>query len=64
MRGGKLIAEESPETLLMNFQCETLEEVFLKLSFWQNKGNQIQSSNAPAISDQLSAMTVSVFETQ
>lgn len=62
MRGGKFLGEESPETLLMKYQCETLEEVFLKLSILQNKGKRRRSSIAQEISDQVSmpsAMTVS-----
>lgn len=62
MRGGKFLAEESPENLLMQYQCETLEEVFLKLAIMQNKGKRRRSSIAQEISDQITvpmAMTVS-----
>lgn len=38
MRGGKLMAEESPADLIVRFQAETLEEVFLSLSVRQNEG--------------------------
>lgn len=62
MRGGKFLAEESPDNLLMQYQCETLEEVFLKLAILQNKGKRRRSSIAQEISDQITvpmAMTVS-----
>ncbi|EFN72463.1 ABC transporter G family member 20 [Camponotus floridanus] len=32
MRSGRLLAEESPRTLLQIYNCDSLEEVFLKLS--------------------------------
>lgn len=63
MRGGKFLAEESPENLQMQYQCDTLEEVFLKLAILQNKGKRRRSSIAQEISDQISvptAMTVSL----
>lgn len=62
MRGGKFLAEESPENLQMQYQCETLEEVFLKLAILQNKGKRRRSSIAQEISDQINvpvAMAVS-----
>lgn len=37
MRSGKLLAEESPHVLLSMYGCQTLEEVFLKLSRNQNQ---------------------------
>ncbi|XP_031629128.1 ABC transporter G family member 23 isoform X2 [Contarinia nasturtii] len=54
MRGGKFLAEESPDALQMKYQCNTLEEVFLKLSIIQNKGKRRRSSIAQEISDQVS----------
>lgn len=64
MRGGKFLAEESPENLQMQYQCDSLEEVFLKLAIIQNKGKRRRSSIAQEISDQVSmpvtAMTVSI----
>ncbi|XP_055304919.1 ABC transporter G family member 23 [Sitodiplosis mosellana] len=54
MRGGKFLAEESPDTLQMKYQCESLEEVFLKLAIIQNKGKRRRSSIAQEISDQVS----------
>lgn len=32
MRTGRLLAEESPRTLLTMYNCTSLEDVFLKLS--------------------------------
>lgn len=37
MRGGKLMAEESPAELIIRFRAETLEEVFLNLSIMQSE---------------------------
>ncbi|KAG8232801.1 hypothetical protein J437_LFUL007955, partial [Ladona fulva] len=37
MRGGKLLAEESPERLLSMHHCASLEDVFLKLCIIQNR---------------------------
>jgi hypothetical protein len=44
MRGGKFLAEESPEQLLATHMCDTLEDVFLKLSKFQNQGKRRRSS--------------------
>ncbi|KAK7792210.1 hypothetical protein R5R35_000492 [Gryllus longicercus] len=43
MRSGYLLAEESPHVLLSMYNCQSLEEVFLKLSRKQGGGN----SNMP-----------------
>lgn len=40
MRSGKLLAEESPHVLLSMYGCQSLEEVFLKLSRKQVQGVQ------------------------
>lgn len=61
MRGGKFLAEESPEDLQSKYQCDTLEEVFLKLAILQNMGKRRRSSIAQEISEQVSvpaALTV------
>jgi hypothetical protein len=42
MRSGRLLAEESPQTLLTMYRCTSLEDVFLKLSRKQG-----QSVNGP-----------------
>ncbi|XP_049807591.1 ABC transporter G family member 23 [Schistocerca nitens] len=44
MRAGKFLAEESPEDLLRNHGCDSLEDVFLKLSKIQNRGKRRRSS--------------------
>lgn len=38
MRSGRLLAEESPQVLLSMYGCQSLEEVFLKLS--RKQGNE------------------------
>lgn len=40
MRSGRLLAEESPRTLLTMYNCPSLEEVFLKLSRKQGQSAQ------------------------
>ncbi|KAK4876455.1 hypothetical protein RN001_012877 [Aquatica leii] len=50
MRGGYFLAEESPEKLLTQFDCQTLEDVFLKLSVIQNMGRRRRSSIAQGVS--------------
>ncbi|XP_072155467.1 ABC transporter G family member 20 isoform X2 [Bemisia tabaci] len=45
MRSGRLLAEESPQVLLSMYGCQSLEEVFLKLS--RNQGND--NTNIPEI---------------
>lgn len=64
MRGGKFLAEESPDDLQSKYQCDTLEEVFLKLAILQNMGKRRRSSIAQEISEQVSvptALTVRTF---
>lgn len=39
MRSGKLLAEESPQALLSMYGCQSLEDVFLKLSRKQGQPN-------------------------
>lgn len=46
MRGGRFLAEESPDTLLQRYACDSLEDVFLKLAVMQNKGKRRRSSIA------------------
>jgi ABC-type proline/glycine betaine transport system ATPase subunit len=61
MRGGKFLAEESPDDLLRKYQAESLEDVFLKLSVMQNMGKRRRSSIAKEVieSMQLPGMAVS-----
>lgn len=40
MRGGVLLAEESPTVLVEKYQCNDLEEAFLKLSHKQENDNK------------------------
>lgn len=47
------MAEESPEFLLQQYNCETLEDVFLKLSVIQNLGKRRRSSIVQEISVQV-----------
>lgn len=44
MRGGKFLAEESPNRLMAMHRLDTLEDVFLKLSRRQNMGLRRRSS--------------------
>ena len=44
MRSGRLLAEESPQVLLSMYGCQSLEEVFLKLSRKQGE-NTVQDAN-------------------
>lgn len=44
MRSGRLLAEESPRALLSMYHCQSLEEVFLKLSRKQGTDGQPQES--------------------
>jgi hypothetical protein len=44
MRGGKFLAEQPPQDLLAAHMCDTLEDVFLKLSKLQNQGKRRRSS--------------------
>ncbi|XP_014273769.3 ABC transporter G family member 20 isoform X1 [Halyomorpha halys] len=45
MRSGRLLAEESPQVLLSMYNCQSLEEVFLKLSRKQGQENSPQDAN-------------------
>lgn len=45
MRSGRLLAEESPQVLLSMYGCQSLEEVFLKLSRKQGNDNSVQDVN-------------------
>lgn len=44
MRGGRFLAEDSPDNLMQQFNSETLEDVFLKLSVMQNMNKRRRSS--------------------
>ncbi|KAF6209504.1 hypothetical protein GE061_015251 [Apolygus lucorum] len=45
MRSGRLLAEEAPQVLLSMYNCQSLEEVFLKLSRKQGQENSAQDAN-------------------
>lgn len=55
MRGGKMLAEELPANLLIKHQCDSLEDVFLKLSVMQNMGKRRRSSIAQEIVEQVAS---------
>lgn len=46
MRGGRLLAESSPQQLLQRFQCSSLEEAFLALSRAQDNVDLTDISTA------------------
>lgn len=46
MRGGYFLAEATPTSLMQQYNSESLEEVFLKLSVIQNQGKRRRSSIA------------------
>lgn len=60
MRGGKFLAEETPEFLLQKYHCESLEDVFLKLSVLQNMGKRRRSSIIQEVSEQVEVPAISV----
>lgn len=60
MRGGKFLAEETPEFLLRKYHCESLEDVFLKLSVLQNMGKRRRSSIIQEVSEQVAVPAISV----
>ncbi|KAJ9590920.1 hypothetical protein L9F63_016018, partial [Diploptera punctata] len=45
MRSGRLLAEESPQVLLATYGCNSLEEVFLKLSRKQASETELDAAN-------------------
>lgn len=51
MRGGYFLAEESPEKLISQFNADSLEDVFLKLSVIQNMGKRRRSSILQSVTD-------------
>lgn len=60
MRGGKFLAEESPDALLQRYNYDSLEDVFLKLSILQNMGKRRRSSIAQEITEQIAMPAVQV----
>lgn len=53
MRGGYFLAEESPERLLTQFNVDSLEDVFLKLSVIQNMGKRRRSSILQSVTESI-----------
>ncbi|XP_022905337.1 ABC transporter G family member 20-like [Onthophagus taurus] len=51
MRGGRLLAEDSPDRLLIAYNTDSLEEVFLKLSQKQEDGAFGDPNNPPDVQD-------------
>ncbi|KAL3268092.1 hypothetical protein HHI36_007219 [Cryptolaemus montrouzieri] len=62
MRGGYLLAEESPERLISQFNAQSLEDVFLKLSVVQNMGKRRRSSIAQGVTETITVPTGVVNE--
>lgn len=62
MRGGYLLAEESPERLITQFNAQSLEDVFLKLSVIQNMGKRRRSSIAQGVTEAITVPTGVVNE--
>lgn len=60
MRGGKFLAEESPDFLLQQYGTDNLEEVFLKLSVLQNMGKRRRSSIVQEVSGNVQVPAISV----
>lgn len=61
MRSGRLLAEESPRVLLSMYNCQSLEEVFLKLSRKQGADGQPQEGPVN-ISNNISLVSSRLYE--
>ncbi|XP_030375746.1 ABC transporter G family member 20 [Scaptodrosophila lebanonensis] len=59
LRGGKMLAEESPHFLRQQYNADSLEDVFLKLSVMQNMGKRRRSSIAQEIVEQVTVPAIS-----
>ncbi|TMW50905.1 hypothetical protein DOY81_004016 [Sarcophaga bullata] len=59
LRGGRMLAEESPDFLRQQYNAVSLEEVFLKLSVLQNMGKRRRSSIAQEIVEQVTVPAIS-----
>lgn len=51
MRGGRLLAEAPPESLIQMFKAETLEDVFLDLCLKQDKSSSNASSSTVSMNN-------------
>ncbi|XP_055699342.1 ABC transporter G family member 23 isoform X2 [Phlebotomus papatasi] len=54
MRSGRLLAEESPQVLLSMYRCQSLEDVFLKLSRKQGANGAVATTEPMNISNNIS----------
>ncbi|KAL7730642.1 hypothetical protein ACLKA6_003419 [Drosophila palustris] len=59
LRGGKMLAEEAPDFLRQQYNADSLEDVFLKLSVLQNMGKRRRSSIAQEIVEQVTVPAIS-----
>ncbi|KAL9896184.1 ABC transporter oskyddad isoform 1-T2 [Glossina fuscipes fuscipes] len=59
LRGGRMLAEESPQLLRQQYSAESLEEVFLKLAVLQNMGKRRRSSIAKEVIDNVTVPAIS-----
>lgn len=62
MRGGYFLAEESPERLINQYNAESLEDVFLKLSVIQNMGKRRRSSILQEVTDTIQVPSGAINE--
>lgn len=60
MRGGRFLAEESPDMLMQHYNCESLEDVFLKLAVIQNMGKRRRSSIAAEVIEHVRIPAIAV----
>lgn len=59
MRGGRFLAEDSPDEILRRYNTDSLEDAFLKLSILQNRGKRRRSSiSSDIIAAKAAAMPV------
>lgn len=66
MRSGRLLAEEAPQVLLSIYNCQSLEEVFLKLSRKQqgtesNTLQEVKANNPPLVSIALQSKSLYLY---
>uniref|UniRef100_A0A1A9WH88 ABC transmembrane type-2 domain-containing protein n=1 Tax=Glossina brevipalpis TaxID=37001 RepID=A0A1A9WH88_9MUSC len=59
LRGGRMLAEESPQFLRQQYNAESLEDVFLKLAVMQNMGKRRRSSIAKEVIDNVAVPALS-----
>ncbi|KAK4876235.1 hypothetical protein RN001_012657 [Aquatica leii] len=64
MRGGSILAEDSPNNILTRFNEQTLEKVFLKLSVMQNSNCQHEHVNKPSPNMAIGLDDVDAYSTE